>query len=211
MMKKNKEKEYRKKLKKQKHHIKKFHDVYEFVDIKEVNNSYIKINDHQYALGIKIIPPKLSMLDEKDIARCVLMYNQVLNNTEFEIYHLPIKTPINIDVETNELKRLIAKETDPTRIAMLYNELENYETIALNNLKSEFFEMVVGDVNNKFFLKKLDDFVASYETAGFNIGILNIIDFENLLAYVFENETINDFYLSRGIFEEIEKEGESNV
>lgn len=214
--KKNKEKLIRKKNKELKKNTKKFHDICKWVKIEEVGSNYIKIDNKQYVCGLKIVPPKISLLDDGYRNRLIEEYANIISSVDFEVYHIPIKSPINVDQEINELRKRMAKESDPVRIDLFNDEIEIYENLAYQNLKSEYFEIVAGDINNNYFLKKLDDFVRAYQIRGFEVEVLNSIDFDNLLAYVFENNLINDFYFSRGLFydenqEDMNKEGDVNV
>lgn len=194
-------KEKKKKIASYKKRMKKFYSTYDWVEIEDITDDYIQISNKQYFFGIKIIPPKISTFDDVTIQYWVDKLNTVINSTALDIYHFKIESPINIDAEVLELTEKIAKEKDVARMKLYQNELENYRQLSIINPKVDYMEVVVGDINNKKFMKDWDDFVRNLLHEQFEIEKLNKIDFDNFLAFVFENDMINDFYFSRNVFE----------
>lgn len=194
-------KEKKKKIASYKKRMKKFYSTYDWVEIEDITDDYIQISNKQYFFGIKIIPPKISTFDDVTIHHWVDKLNAVINSTALDIYHFKIESPINIDAEVLELTEKIAKEKDVARMKLYQNELENYRQLSIINPKVDYMEVVVGDINNKKFMKDWDDFVRNLLHEQFEIEKLNKIDFDNFLAFVFENDMINDFYFSRNVFE----------
>lgn len=191
--------------------IKKFSHTFDWVEIEDITDDYIKISNRQYFFGVKIIPPKISTFDDLVISEWVDKMNSVINSTSLDIYRFKIESPINIDAEVLELNELIVSETNPIRVRLYQNELENYKDLSVVNPKVDYMEVVVGDINNKKFMKEWEDFVRNLIHEGFEIERLNKIDFDNFLAFVFENDMINDFYFSRNVFEYPIKEVEDVI
>lgn len=194
-------KELNKKIKQYKSKLKQYFNICSWVEFESVEDNAIKINNSKYLLGLKIIPPKLSGADELEKLEWIDRYNRVLNSTPLEIYHYTILSPINVDAEINSLTNQIKNEDDYEIIKLLQNEINNYETLSIHNQKSEFFEMFVGNINNKRFIKECDDLKRTFLREGFEVEMLNCIDYMNYLAYIFENDMINNFYMSRGLFD----------
>lgn len=184
--------------------VKAFHDTTEWIDIEGVADDLVVLSDKLAVFGIKIIPPEVFSLDERGKSSWVSQLNTVYNNCDLEIYHLPIDSPIFVDNYVNNLRsRFYDMNGNPVpdniRV-ILENEIDNYEYLSRTNPRKEFCLMVKGNPGDQRFLKKVNDLVRYLRIGGFDVMKLNKVDFENIFAYVFENDMINEFYFSYNTF-----------
>lgn len=201
-------KELNKKIKQYKSKLKQYFNICSWVEFESVEDNAIKINNSKYLLGLKIIPPKLSGADELEKLEWIDRYNRVLNSTPLEIYHYTILSPINVDAEINSLTNQIKNEDDYEIIKLLQNEINNYETLSIHNQKSEFFEMFVGNINNKRFIKECDDLKRTFLREGFEVEMLNrltiaviltVLKHTSILYHLMSGLTIAIFLVSNTI------------
>lgn len=200
----------RKKKEKQryKHSVKQLDSYFstckDLLEFESVEDYYIQINKNLYMVGVEIIPPKLSASSYQDKIMWVQRYNNVLNTTQLLIHHTTIMSKIDIDKELFDLRNKIAKEPDAAIQTDLMMEYENYETLAASYPRNRFFELVIGNIQDKKFIKDIEDLYNSYRINGFHIKELGRFDFLDYLSYVFENPLITNYHFTRGLFDYVE-------
>lgn len=185
--------------KKLKKNIEHFRKTTEWLDIIKVSDDVVMLDDKTGVLGIKIVPPEVFTLDENSVSRWVEKYNLVLNNVDLEIYHMAIDSPIFVDNFINELRDSMEGAEEHIQ-NIIENEIDNYRFISEACPRKEFFMLLKGNPNDERFMKKVEDLWRLLSGNGFRVLKANRVDFENIFAYVFENDLINDFYFSKGVF-----------
>lgn len=173
----------------------------DLLEFESVEDNYIKINKNLFMVGIEIIPPKLSASSYEEKIMWVQRYNNVLNSTQLLIHHVTIISKIDIDKELFDIRNKIAKEDDEAIKSDLIMEYENYETLSNIFPRNRFFELIIGNINDKKFIKDIEDLYDSYKTNGFEFKELQKFDFLDYLSYVFENKLITDYHFTHGLFE----------
>ena len=173
-----------------------------WIDIDSVQNNYIVLkrgNAEEHVVGFKIEPPNIFLADDNEKWKWINSMRSILNKTTSKIYHCFVYSPINLDMELEPYYEMLDYEQDAERAEMLITEIQLWNDFAASNYELEFFVMMKGK-ESKQFAKEYSALARDFIKQGFVIKGLNSIDFNNLIAYTFNNEMINDFYFSRGIF-----------
>lgn len=127
----------------------------------------------------------------------------------FDIWHGYVFNPVNLDSHLGGLMRQSQIENDEVIKEMLDDDIEKALLFIQTYRELEFFVMLKGKPNKKFD-DQFHQLKSALTNAKFHIKTLNRIDFDNYISFVFENELVNDYYFSKGIFafEEVENDVE---
>lgn len=202
-----KEKSLKKRIKKatkeQEKVIKKSKTTLDWIDIENVHENYVELSKNKKAevmVGIKIEPHSIFLDNKAEQNRSIHLLRSAFNRLNFDIFHGFVFNPVNLDSHLMMLARQLMIENDGVIKEMLEDDMEKAAAFIQNYRELEFFMMIKGKQG-----KKLEDqfhqLQVAMQNADLKIKILNRIDFDNLIAYQFENQMINDFYFSRGIFD----------
>lgn len=198
-----KKKIFKKAMKSQKKEIKKLKSTIDWIDVSEVHEDFIQLEQGkktEITTGVKIEPHSLFLDNPSDQMRQIHLLRSALNRFNFDIYHPFVFNPVNLDTHLMLLANQTFVEQDAIIREMLEDDMDKARGFIQNYRELEFFLMIKGKPGNKFD-DRFHQLEVSLENAGLKTKQLNRIDFDNLLSYEFENDLINDFYFSRGIFE----------
>jgi|GEM_PF-3523803 len=174
-----------------------------WIGIESIHKGVFILDDNTWAWGCKLLPPMIR--DDTDREVYIQRMRSVYNNAKIPFYCFKILSPISIGEHIQELdSKIIDYEQSVNANQIIGDEQENYFHLADVNPRSEFIIMVKGDLNNKSFMKKANDFF-NYLFHNFSCKYLNQMDCENILAYWFENDLINDYYFSNGVNRDIQE------
>jgi len=182
--------------------VKAINKTLDWIDIDEVHENYISLkrsSKTEHVVGFKIDPPNMFLEDETIQSRWINALRTVFNRIDAEIYQAFVYSPINLDTHLAAYHTKLQYETDPVIIDMINTEIQLWSDYSSYNFELEFFIMLKGK-ESKNFTKKYLMLAREFQRNGFIITPLNYIDFNNLIAYTFNNQMINDFYFSRGVF-----------
>lgn len=203
-MKMNKQsKEIKKKAKKVKKLKKEVKKTLDWIDVEEIELNYIELKSNkkvEHVVGIKIVPPNILLSDNQVKKIWVERLRETLNKVELCLYHSFVYSPINLDEHLAPLYARLNVEENPVLRSMITNRIEQWNDFSKEYFELEFFILTKGTPCDSF-TKNFRKLIREYSSAGFNVKTLNVIDFENLIAFDFNNDLISDFYFSRGEFE----------
>lgn len=181
----------------------------DWLEIEKIHENFIELKDKagktEHCVGIKIIPPNISLENPSAQMEWVLRLRNVLNKCTEPLYHAYIYSPINLDEQIMPIQRQIETEEDQAIVAMLENDIRDWQDFARNNFELEFAVMMKKEAGKQL-EKKFRELVEAFFKNGFQIQTLNRIDFENLISFSFNNELINDVYFSHGDFAILKEE-----
>lgn len=176
-----------------------------WIDIEEICDHHIRLkgDKNNIIVGLKLDPHSLFLDSKAEQTKRIHMLRIALNRLNMEIWHGYVFNPVNLDSYITSLSKDAYGETDPVVLEMIDDDIEKAHAFIQNFRELEFFIMIKGTVGTK-----LDDnfhlLQIAMRSAGFTYKQLNRIDYENYVAYAFENDIVNDYYFSRGIFGEDE-------
>ena len=199
----NKEKQNDKKLRKQaERKKKKCATALEWSNIEMIEGNAITLKDgnsREQVIGIKIVPRNIFIDTNYVQARVINNLRIVFNKLRFPIYWQYVFVPVQIEEHITLLLQQEEQEEDLRIRAMIRNDFEKATWFQDTHRELEFFLMLRNNDENEL-LKNFDELVSEIKHAGFRTKNLNIHDFYNYVAYMYENPLINDFYFSRGVF-----------
>ncbi len=198
---KNKEKKLKKlKVKEAKIKIK---STIDFIDVDSVNEYHLTLKKgktEEIVIGIKITPYSLFLDSHEDQLKRISLLRDAFNKLNFDLWHAYVFNPVNLDKNLLHLYKQAEIEDDIKIKQMLYDDIEKINLFIQSYRELEFFIMIKGKDD-----KKLEDnylqLQSAFKHAGFDYKVLNRLDFDNYLSYSLENDLVNDFYFSRGVFE----------
>lgn len=201
-MRKKKVKEQRKKKKEirnAKRLKKKVFTTLDWLDVLDIADDQILLKDGTMVRGIKIKPRNI-FIDNYSVQRNIINNLRLaFNKIPFKLYFGFVFTPVDMDEHMAELLVQMEHEENPVLKKMIRNDIEKANWFMDTHKELGFYIMVKGkDIRQ---IEKEMDFLIDVMTyAGFTMKKLDDRDFYDYLAYIFENESINDFYFSRGVF-----------
>ncbi|MFV0380760.1 MAG: hypothetical protein ACK5KR_00775 [Breznakia sp.] len=202
-------KQKKKSLKKKKKELK---STLEWMDIDSVHSHHIRLKGkkNNMVIGVKLDPYSIFLNSPQEQSRRINIFRLALNRLHFDLYHGYVFNPVNLDSYMSMLAGQQHRESDAAIMEMIDDDVEKAKAFIRDFRELEFFIMIKGTAGSK-----LDDqfhlLQTSLTNAKFTFKQLNRIDFENYIAYAFENPLANDFYFSRGIFGEEMEEMEVNT
>ena len=206
---KNKSKENNKQKKKQ---IKQAKKVYksvkttlDWLDIVDVKDNVMYLKDDSMVVGIKLKPRNI-FIDSRGVQRQVINNLRIsMNKLKFPIYWGFVFTPVDLTEHISQLLIQLEQEEDYVIKGMIQNDLDKAYWFSENYRELGFFLMIKEKDRAKL-EKKYDMLVGEFRSSGFSCQELGDSDYYDYLAYLFENETINNFYFSRGVFKCLQDE-----
>lgn len=191
----------KKKVRQQK---KKYASTLDWMDLYEVRRNAMVLRKgkrEEIVKGVKIIPSNLFLEDEDIQMMQISQYRMALNNLHFPIYHAIVFNPVDVRDYISRLERVNESEAiNEVQKALIEESLSKMATFNANNRELEFFLMIKGK-DDKQFHKRFNDLKRFLKAVPFEIVDLEMLDYRNYLANIFENDQINDFYFAKGLFE----------
>lgn len=201
--KKNKEKSKEKRVRKEAIKKKKLcATALEWSNIEMIEGNAIHLkdgNDTEQIIGIKLIPRNIFIDNSHVQSQVINNLRIVFNKLRFPVFWQYVFVPVQIDDHITMLMAAEEQEEDPKICSMIRNDFEKATWFQDTHRELEFFLMLRNKDEN-ILLKNFDELVSEIRHSGFRTKSLNIHDFYNYVAYMYENPLINDFYFSRGIF-----------
>lgn len=191
---------------------KKVGSTLKWMEIEEIQEHQMilkKGNKTTFVRGIKLHPINIFIEDEYEQYQRIGRLRNVYNKINYKMYHSFVFNPVNLDSELAYLSSRLENETSPAMQELIQDDIEKAIMFIRDFHELEFF-ITVQNSSEKQIKKMMDELVYEFERAGFQLSPLNIIDFENYSAYVFENQMINDYLFGRGAFEILSQESEGN-
>lgn len=181
-----------------------------WMDIEEIQEHQMILkrnNKVTYVRGIKIDPVNIFIEDEYEQYKRIGRLRNVYNKINYKMYHSFVFNPVNLDTELAYLSSRLENESNPAMIELIQDDIEKAIMFIRDFHELEFF-ITIQSRSEKEIHKMMEELSYEFERAGFRITPLNIIDYENYAAYVFENQLINDYLFGRGAFEILSEESE---
>lgn len=202
------EKAKQKEIRKAKHTKKKLATSLSWSHVERIRNNMIVLKSkkkEEYVLGIKLIPRNLFIENSNAQILAINQIRSVLNQINFKLYWAVCHNPVNLDAHLSELSRQMQEEEDPVIWEMIENDFEKAAWFQQTHVEIEFF-LMVKDHNYENCVKKYNQLVGLFLSTGYRFKELDDFDYENYLAYLYENPMINNFYFSHGIFSSLKDE-----
>ena len=188
-------------LKKQKKIIKKkasqLATTLNWLDVEAIENNECIINDNgtkYIARGIRIQPLNIHMLNYEDNRSVIESLALAFNTFNFKVYWKFVYRQPNLDVQNHNLIRIIKNEED-SAIADLANMYLNYHEWYVENFKEISFYFVVME-NEKMIDKVYSDLKRFMSATKLLVTPMTNDDFKNMIAYDFENPSVDEYYFS---------------
>ena len=174
-----------------------------WIDIEEVCEHHLRLKGkkNNIVVGIKLDPHSLFLNSSAEQRKRIHLLRMSLNRLNMDLWHGFVFNPVNLDSYVSVLSRQAIGETDPVILEMIDDDIEKAAAFIRDFRELEFFIMLKGTIGNKF-EDQFHQLQVAIKGAMFSFKQLNRIDFDNYISYAFENTLINDYYFSRGIFEE---------
>ena len=202
------EKAKQKEIRKAKHTKKKLATSLSWSHVERIRDNMIVLKSkkkEEYVLGIKLIPRNLFIENSSAQILAINQIRSVLNQINFKLYWAVCHNPVNLDAHLSELSRQMQEEEDPVIWEMIENDFEKAAWFQQTHVEIEFF-LMVKDHNYENCVKKYNQLVGLFLSTGYRFKELDDFDYENYLAYLYENPMINNFYFSHGIFSSLKDE-----
>lgn len=178
----------------------------DFIEIDKVNEFHVDLKEGkktEVMIGIKLVPHSLFLDSYHEQKRRIHQLRSALNRLPFDIFHGFVFNPVNLDSYLLMLIRQMAIETDEVILEMLQDDIDKAQAFIQSYRELEFFMMIKGKPSKKF-EDQYHQLQTAIKSAGFEPKALNRLDFDNYISYAFENQLINDYYFSRGVFDHTE-------
>lgn len=152
-----------------------------------------------YAKGVKLTPINIFILDPQKQAMLINNLRIVLNQITIPLYWAYVFTPVNIDMYFAKLQDNMRQEENPKIKSLMQSHYEKGCWFC-DTHKEISFEFFIRAEDEKTLYKDFDKMVQEFTSGGFRLKEMNDQDYADYIAYLYENDMINDYYLSRGIF-----------
>lgn len=149
--------------------------------------------------GYKIIPHDIFLDAKYDQKRRIAKLRNLYNNIPFKLYHAFVFNPVNLDIQQAELIKQYEHEEDPKIQEMLIDDIQKMLAFIDTWKELEFFIMIQ-EPDGKNLDKYYSQLAWELKAAGLKYQTLNMVDYDNYAAYLFENTLINDYVFARGEF-----------
>lgn len=159
-----------------------------------------------FVKGVKLEPINIFIATAQKQAMIINNMRIVLNQLTMPIYQGFVFTPVDIDMYFAKLQEEIRNEEDPAVRSLMQSHYEKGCWFC-DTHKEISFEFFVRGKDEKSLYKNYDKLVQEFTANGFRLKEMSDKDYEDYIAYLFENEMINDYYFSRGIFSCLADEG----
>ncbi|MCH1942424.1 hypothetical protein [Holdemania massiliensis] len=149
--------------------------------------------------GIKISPHNIFLDEPIQQSRLIERLRIAHNKIRGQLWYGFVYTPVNLDDHLAELLRTQREETDEAVKKMITDDFDKAYQFMASYRELEFFIMVRSS-DPKSLDNQYMDLYSEFNIAGFKPKKLTKRDFQNYLAYLFENPLINDYYFGQGDF-----------
>ncbi|MGB4984314.1 MAG: hypothetical protein WBO70_00890 [Erysipelotrichaceae bacterium] len=177
---------------------KKIDSTLDWIDINDIGVDYVLLQKNKKSetlMGIKIEVPSI-FLEDEDIQMIWLNKLRIIfNRCTFPIYHSFVYSPINLDKHTKKLMDQYYIEEDPLIKEMLMDEINLWEDFAKINYELEFF-LIIKDSDGNRLEENFNKLFREFSKNNIGVKKLNQLDYQNLVAYQFNNELINNYFFS---------------
>lgn len=193
-MKKMTQKKKKKNLQKR---VKQLKRTLDWLDIEDISNNQCVINDggkKYYVRGIRIHPLNIHMLDVNDNFNVIESLANAFNRMNFKIYWKFIYKEPDLDEQNHNIMNMLRNEDDKA-IINLGNMFLNYHEWFRNQFKEISFYFIVME-NEKMIDKVYSDLKRYMSATRLNISEMTTLDFRSVIAYDFDNPTIDEYYFS---------------
>lgn len=206
---KNKTKEKSRKIQKEIKNAKKTYKTVkttlEWLDIAEIKDNAMYLKNGEVVIGVKLKPRNI-FIDPAEVQRRVVNNLRItLNKLKFPIYWGYVFSPVDLTEHSSQLLIQLEQEEDYVIKSMIQNDLDKATWFSENYRELGFF-LMIKDIDKAKLIKKYEMLVGELQSSGFNLRELGDNDYYDYVAYLFENETISNFYFSRGIFKCLQDE-----
>ncbi len=202
-MKKNKQKKIEKK---------KIQSTLDWLHIDKVHEQHVELKKgkkKEFVVGVKLVPHAIFLDSYHEQLRRIHLLRNAMNRLTFDLWHGFVFNPVNLDTYLLMLVKQMAVESDEVIKEMLQDDIDKAMAFTQVYRELEFFILIKNKPG-----KKLEDqysqLLSAVKSAGFQFKPLTRLDFDNYIAHSFENQLVNNFYFSRGVFGE-EKEDIEHV
>lgn len=173
-----------------------------WMDIRSVESDRIILQRNKKKViikGIKLKPHNVFLDDEAEQVQWCENIRFALNQLQCDLWFGFVYSPVNLDAYLNQLNGELAIEDDLTCQEMINVDLKKAYTFQKTHKEKEFF-LLIRDDDEKRLYKNLEDLKSHWFNAGFEPQELNQRDYYSYITFVFENNLINDYVFSRGLF-----------
>ena len=202
---KEKNKSKQKEIKEAKKTYKSVKTTLDWLDVADVKDNVMYLKNGEMVVGIKLQPRNI-FIDPNEVQRRIVNNLRIsLNKLKFPIYWGFVFTPVDLTEHISQLLIQLEQEEDFVIKGMIQNDLDKAYWFSENYRELGFFLMIKEKDKTKL-TKKYEMLVSELQGSVFNLRELGYNDYYVYLAYLFENETINNFYFSRGVFKCLQDE-----
>ena len=180
----------------------------EWCDIEEIRQKCIILKRGKkrvYVKGVKLTPHNIFISTPQKQGMIINDLRIVLNQLSMKLYWGFVFTPVDMGMYFAKLQEEIRNEEDPSIRSLMQSQYEKGCWFC-DTHKEISFEIFVQGSDEKDLYKQYDKLIQEFNANGFRLKEMSNADYEDYLAYMFENEMINDFYFSRGIFSCLQEE-----
>lgn len=189
-----KEKNEKKILKKK---AKNLNSTLNWLDVEAIEHDQCIINDNgtkYYVRGIKIHPLNIHMLDHDDNANVIQSLSIAFNKMNFKFYWKFVYQEPDLNTQNHNLMRMMKNEEDRA-ILDIGNMFLNYHEWFINSYKEISFYFIVME-NEKMIDKVYSDLKRFMNDTRLSISPMTNEDFRNMIAFDFDNPSIDEYYFS---------------
>lgn len=174
-------------------------DWSEIEDIRDKKITLKHGKKYYYVKGVKLTPVNIFIATPQKQSIIINNMRIVLNQLTMPIYWAYVFTPVDIDMYFAKLQESIRNEEDPAIRSLMQSHYEKGCWFC-DTHREISFEFFVSATDEKTLYKNYDKLVQEFSAGGFRLKEMSDKDYEDYIAYLYENDMINDFYFSRGIF-----------
>lgn len=116
----------------------------EFVNVQDIRGNFLYTKDKTIFCYIKIHPVSLDLLSKAEKKKKIRTFSAEFASEREDFKLFSISRPVDISGLTNNLQNLLAGATDHVQKKLLYNEIREMSTIALNGevIERQFFMII---------------------------------------------------------------------
>lgn len=154
---------------------------------------------------MKIVPYDIFLASPIDQKRIIGQLRKLYNNIAFDLYHGFVFNPVDLSHHLAQLSYQYEYETDDVRKQMLLDDMDK-ALMFIDTFKELEFFIFVKEYSEKKLEKNYGQLKRELSNTSLEYKELNLTDYENYIANVFENKLLNDYYFSKGEFKFVEGE-----
>lgn len=176
--------------------VKKLKSTLDWMEVESIDGNQCIINDNgekYYVKGIKIHPLNIHMLDSTDNYNVIQSLSIAFNKMNFKVYWKFVYQDPDLSVQNHNLMKIIKNEDEAIQdIANMFLYFHEWFT---QNFKEISFYFIVME-NEKMIDKVYTDLKRFMSDTSLKISEMTQDDFRNIIAYDFDNSTIDEYYFS---------------